>query len=922
MLSDRSIREWLDEEVKAGYGAKFASAFEEVGIEDKSDLHHSDEAIVLELEGELRDAGAKSLHLKLIKEAIEVIIAPMAETRAKLTSAKISNEYLESQAEKNATVLALRDQHRTSTKKFAAFLTHHKVACAMEARFIKSELERLLGGADVFLDSDDLKDLRQLGSHVTNSAVLVLLQSAEVLLRPWCVFELCTAIDANVPIVAVTVEGKGYDFADAGQLLLHLDTALEERNPGASEVLSSAGIDLVEAAWKLSTTIPNVISVHFNPSGSQNNIAASILDLVEAIYGANSRPIDTPFEQWAAHRGSQPVSTRQHGSGAATDDQQQQNRKSQPLGVERPRSRASRRLSGAAGNVSLPSTVPDLPRGYLVRETILAGIQKLLFPPANDDRDHPSENNPDCSSNTCNLASPPLRTVVVRGMGGSGKTVTATALLFDLSIRSQFDAVVFLPFGQDPLLKELQKTMHLQLTGKILDVSLDAEEILAALQSAARGRKVLCVLDDIWTKEAFHPFCRLLDDGTASRLLVTTRIHSLVSGASEFELGLLSPDDSVRLLLECCNANPGHASFASSSSSSSSESPQEFAPELYEVVRLCGHLPLVISIAAGILEQQYGGVVEESYLALLSADTGEVLREGDGQGYGAGINKGGEGGDSTIVSLEDRLITASLASYTGRDKEQVEALFLRFAVWPEDTPVPVAVFDAIAPLWAGQDVKRPHLKVRSWLTALLRCSLVVGSLAAGLYQHDIVRQFVLSRHSDADLIAMQRQVVAELLAARPARGFPEAGASSEGSLEAYVARSLWWHLRYVLSAAPPDRQLVDHQDRVVLEAVALAMGSERLADTSRAWEAAGDTLGAAKLSWIGRLLITHRAISTAQEFDFVFRAADLLRRIASDDTVAFETEVLTKAFVCDVSAYFQLLLSSSLCCCARCCVTA
>ena len=33
-----SIRAWLDQAVKAGYGAKFASAFEALGIEDMSDL--------------------------------------------------------------------------------------------------------------------------------------------------------------------------------------------------------------------------------------------------------------------------------------------------------------------------------------------------------------------------------------------------------------------------------------------------------------------------------------------------------------------------------------------------------------------------------------------------------------------------------------------------------------------------------------------------------------------------------------------------------------------------------------------------------------------------------------------------------------------------------------------------------------------
>ena len=72
---------------------------------------------------------------------------------------------------------------------------------------------------------------------------------------------------------------------------------------------------------------------------------------------------------------------------------------------------------------------------------------------------------------------------------------------------------------------------------------------------------------------------------------------------------------------------------------------------------------------AGILDQQYGGVVDESFIALLSADHGEVLREG-------------EFGDE-LVSIEDRLIKASLNSYTGKDKRQVEDLFLKFAVFPE-----------------------------------------------------------------------------------------------------------------------------------------------------------------------------------------------------------------------------------------------
>ena len=49
-MASESVREWLDAEVKAGYGAKFASAFEEVGIEDTSDLQDMDDELMEELE--------------------------------------------------------------------------------------------------------------------------------------------------------------------------------------------------------------------------------------------------------------------------------------------------------------------------------------------------------------------------------------------------------------------------------------------------------------------------------------------------------------------------------------------------------------------------------------------------------------------------------------------------------------------------------------------------------------------------------------------------------------------------------------------------------------------------------------------------------------------------------------------------------
>ena len=41
-------------------------------------------------------------------------------------------------------------------KKFVAFLSHHKEACASEARLVKGELDNFFEGEESFLDSDNL----------------------------------------------------------------------------------------------------------------------------------------------------------------------------------------------------------------------------------------------------------------------------------------------------------------------------------------------------------------------------------------------------------------------------------------------------------------------------------------------------------------------------------------------------------------------------------------------------------------------------------------------------------------------------------------------------------------------------------------------------------------------------------------------
>ena len=94
------------------------------------------------------------------------------------------------------------------------------------------------------------------------------------------------------------------------------------------------------------------------------------------------------------------------------------------------------------------------------------------------------------------------------------------------------------------------------------------------------------------------------------------------------------------------------------------------------------------------------------------------------------------------MQLEDRLIACSLKGWVGAEREQVMALFRLFACFPEDVAVPLELFDWLAtaaPSLFAMDggSKRPHLKVRSWLTALKKLSLLQGSMGDGFTTHDI-----------------------------------------------------------------------------------------------------------------------------------------------------------------------------------------
>jgi len=186
---------------------------------------------------------------------------------------------------------AKRRSRESANEGYLAFVSHMKAEAAMEARFLQIELESLHKNDLIFLDSDDLRDLSKLIEHVQQSRCLVLVQTRKVLTRPYCILELLTAIESQIPIVCVTVGGKpqelSYNFEEMTKLMMWMDTELEQWNPGAADVLRDHGYeDLTDVAYRLSTTIPKTISVQLNTGDSRNRLHATIEDLVNAMQEA------------------------------------------------------------------------------------------------------------------------------------------------------------------------------------------------------------------------------------------------------------------------------------------------------------------------------------------------------------------------------------------------------------------------------------------------------------------------------------------------------------------------------------------------------------------------------------------------------------------------------------------------------------
>eukprot|EP00935_MAST-01C_sp_MAST-1C-sp1_P001429 g1429.t1 len=342
--------------------------------------------------------------------------------------------------------------------------------------------------------------------------------------------------------------------------------------------------------------------------------------------------------------------------------------------------------------------------------------------------------------------------VLVHGMGGTGKTVTVVAVLQEGEVRAHFSDIYWLAVGADSVgekIRQLQAMLHEKLTGKSTksEEKDESEWLVALAEALAEKPRALVVLDDPWVPEQVRFLNPVEGSSTNHRLLITTRIRDLVPRATRVELSLMDEDEAVALLLDLANIEEAHYL-----KHQGSRWPPQAA---YELVSECGLLPITLTIAAQVV-RSWGQGWETEVLP--------VLRE---------QQESSQSGTSTV---EERVIGAGLKALgKNNDGLAVKELFYMFAVTAEDFVHPMPVIELLWRSCCASEVEKQErslanrLRVRQRTQLLVDHSLLLGSSTEGVHLHDIVLQYLRKRLPANQLRAEHQKVVEGMVAAAAER---------------------------------------------------------------------------------------------------------------------------------------------------------
>lgn len=212
---------------------------------------------------------------------------------------------------------------------------------------------------------------------------------------------------------------------------------------------------------------------------------------------------------------------------------------------------------------------PARPEGIVGREHDLSQVRSLL---------------------NAQLAARNRGIVAIQGWPGVGKSALVALLAHDTQTVSMFpDGVLWAALGEHAdILGILSKWAHtLGMADDQAERSL--EEISMWLRTTLRGRRILFIVDDIWTAEALHWF-HVGDEQSA--LVVTTRMNDIardviVASEAIYKLDILDDDSAMHLMRQLAP-----------------DVTAAYPHEMLELIHDLEGLPLALQVAGRLLQSE------------------------------------------------------------------------------------------------------------------------------------------------------------------------------------------------------------------------------------------------------------------------------------------------------------------------------
>ena len=246
-------------------------------------------------------------------------------------------------------------------------------------------------------------------------------------------------------------------------------------------------------------------------------------------------------------------------------------------------------------------------------------------------------------------------TTVLWGAGGFGKTTLARVVAHRAEVREQFpDGTVWITVGDNvvgPELAEKITNVVALLTG-VKPPSTDPMAAGAELGRALGDRRVLVVVDDVWTKAQLEPF--LIGGDRAVRLL-TTRVRGVLPGSAQTVRVDQMVRDEARQLL-----TTGLANLPST--------------VMDEMLQVTGYWPVLLALVNGAVRTEVA----------VEGDAEKSLREILHELRTAGPSVLDVQDEQERHSAVARTIDVGLARLTGEQRER----YLELAVFGEDIAIP------------------------------------------------------------------------------------------------------------------------------------------------------------------------------------------------------------------------------------------